>query len=80
MKDKCIICGLPEKAVIHDKELCKWRKQAIDKYEQKLMDETPEEVNQYLRDAGYDPDVLVARMRKRMRKALDKSPLNPKNR
>lgn len=42
-------------------------------------DETPEEVDQYLRDAGYDPDVLVARMRKRMKVAMDASPFNPKN-
>ncbi len=43
------------------------------------IDETPEEVDQYLRDAGYDPDALVARMRKRIKVAMDASPLNPKS-
>ncbi len=43
------------------------------------VNETPEEVDQCLRDAGYDPDALVARMRKRMKVAMDASPLNPKN-
>ena len=43
------------------------------------VDETPEEVDQYLRDAGYDPDAMVARIRQRMKVAIDASPLNPKN-
>lgn len=28
--------------------------------------ETPEEVDEYLRDAGYDPDELVTQMRQRI--------------
>lgn len=41
--------------------------------------DTPEEVDQYLRANGYDPDEMIARMRPRIQKALDESPLNPKN-
>ena len=43
------------------------------------VDETPEEVDQYLRDAGYDPDAMVTRIRQKMKVAMDASPLNPKN-
>ena len=43
------------------------------------VNETPEEVDQYLRDAGYDPDAMVARIRQRMKVAMDASPLNPKS-
>lgn len=54
----------------------------MSKYRQRLMaliellnepaDETPEEVDAYLREAGYDPDELVARMQARIRALLDK--------
>jgi hypothetical protein len=54
-------------------------KTEMDAIEKDMLESTPEEVDQYLRDAGYDPDALVERMRKRMRKALDESPLNPNN-
>ena len=52
----------------------------MDAIEKQFLNETPEEVDKYLRDAGYDPDALAARMQKRIRKMLDESPLNPKNR
>ncbi|KAB2902185.1 MAG: hypothetical protein F9K27_17570 [Anaerolineae bacterium] len=42
-------------------------------------EETPDEVDEYLRDAGYIPDDLVMRMRQRMKKAMDASPLNWRN-
>lgn len=44
-----------------------------------LEDETPEEVDEYLRNAGYDPDELVARMRLRIQHAMDESPINWRN-
>ena len=37
-------------------------------------DETPEEIDQYLREAGYDPDALAGRLRKKIRKTIDESP------
>lgn len=42
-------------------------------------DDTPEEVNAYLREAGYNPDDLVTRMRQRMKTAMDASPHNWRN-
>lgn len=42
-------------------------------------DETPQEVDEYLRTAGYDPEELVTRMQLQIRQALDKSPLNWRN-
>lgn len=42
-------------------------------------DESIEAVDIYLKNAGYDPDELVSRMRKRMKKAMDDSPLNWRN-
>lgn len=41
--------------------------------------ETDAEIDAYLRSVGYDPDELVARMRERIGRALDKSPLNLRN-
>ena len=34
-------------------------------------DETPEEVDENLRNAGYDPDELVVRMRQRIKQMID---------
>lgn len=42
-------------------------------------DETTDDVNEYLRDAGYDPDKVAARLQLRIRQALDTSPLNWRN-
>jgi hypothetical protein len=42
--------------------------------------ETPEEVDDVLREAGHDPDVVAARMRAVAEQALAASPLNWRNR
>lgn len=44
-----------------------------------IEEETPDEVDTYLHEAGYDPDDVVDRLRKRMKKAIDSSPLNWRN-
>jgi len=83
MTGNCPICKLPEKDVIHDPSLCKWRKQAIYEYEQKMMESTPDEVNQELLNSGYTQDEIDAmgvRFQAVARKASEESPLNPKNR
>jgi hypothetical protein len=41
--------------------------------------ETEEELDERLRALGYDPVELVERMRAKIEKAIDESPLNPKN-
>lgn len=42
--------------------------------------ETPEEINATLRDAGYDPDTVAARMKAVAERAIMDSPLNWRNR
>ena len=42
--------------------------------------ETPEEIQTTLRDAGYDPDSVAARMQTIAARALENSPLNWRNR
>ncbi len=51
----------------------------IDEIEKQCLGETPEEVDTYLRAAGYDPEALDKRLRKVIKKAMDESPLHPKN-
>lgn len=51
----------------------------LDAIEKQCLNETREETRAYLRAAGYDPDALAKRLRKKIRKMLDESPLNPKN-
>lgn len=42
--------------------------------------ETPEEIHTTLRDAGYDPDSVAARMQAIAARAIENSPLNWRNR
>ena len=63
---------------IHESKMQKLSDE-LDAIEQQCLNETPEEVDQYLRDAGYDPEALAQRLRKMIQKALDESPMNPKN-
>lgn len=51
----------------------------FDEIEREIMNATPEEIDQYLRDAGYDPDAIGERMQQIAQKASDESPMNPKN-
>jgi len=51
----------------------------LDAIKKQCLSATPEEIDQYLRDAGYDVEALTERLRKIVKKAMDESPLNPKN-
>lgn len=51
----------------------------LDAIEHEIINATPEEINQYLRDAGYDPDAIGKKMQQIAQKASDESPMNPKN-
>lgn len=44
-----------------------------------IAPESEEDVNEHLRELGYDPDKLAQDARVLFRDALEKSPLNPKN-
>lgn len=48
-------------------------------YEENPPEQSEEELDARLRELGYDPIELVQRMRARIEKAIDESPLNPKN-
>jgi len=49
------------------------------KIKQQCLNETPEETAQYLIDNGYNLEALDKRIQAVVRKALDESPMNPKN-
>ena len=67
--------------VFRDKQASRLKRlrKELNAIEKQCLDETPAEVDAYLRAAGYDPEALSKRLRKVIKKAMDESPLNPKN-
>lgn len=51
-----------------------------DLFEETELEESEEEVDAALRELGYDPDELVARMEAAIQHAIERSPLNWRNR
>ncbi len=55
--------------------------QALDKlFDEISLPETPEDIDAFLREAGYDPDEVATNMQLNVEQALANSPLNWRNR